>query len=109
MALKLEEIKFSAGSRRITSITDDTIDYRNNRGEVTLTIPVKVITLETGVKGLATLENYPTLYKALKADEEGYAILPENWKVGAAKNGLPTGFWYDSEGLGGSPMASLRG
>jgi hypothetical protein len=109
MAFKLASFSFTPSSRRLASEpVSDVLDYKNKEGQVTLSVPVYIAELENGLKGMVSHDNFPTFHKALYADSDGFACLPDGWKVGAIKNGNPLGFWYDSETLGGSPTGTLQ-
>lgn len=102
MALKFSDLAaIAVPSREIESIVDANIKYDN------LTIPVKLVTLGGGRKGMVTLDRFEAFKNAITENAEGNAELPASWKIGKAKNGLDHGYFYDSTELSGNSTATL--
>ena len=103
MALKFEDLaKLPVPSRVIDSIDDAVVKYEG------LSVPVKLVTLEGGAKGMVSLDRFAKFKSAITKNADGNAELPESWKVGKAKNGLSHGYFYDSEELSGNNQATIE-
>ena len=99
MAIKFSAMKTPNSSRVVEDIVDLNITYAGKDGKDPLVVPSKLVSLEDGSKGYITAERYPELHKQFTADAEDNVVMPEGWKVGQPKNGLPYGFWYNTEVL----------
>lgn len=99
MPIKFSELKKSSSSRVIEDIVDLNITYEGKNGQDPLVVPSKLITLEAGQKGYITQERFAEMQIEFQEGDNDTVVLPEAWKVGAPKNGLPYGFWYNSEKL----------
>lgn len=97
MPIKFSALKANNSSRVVEEITDLNITYAGKDGKDPLVVPSKLVTLETGAKGYITAERFAEMQGSFTEGDNDTAILPEGWKVGAPKNGLPYGFWYNSE------------
>ncbi len=103
MALKFQRLQeIAAPSRRLADEPKDgTIKYEG------LSVPIKIVELEGGVKGAVTLDRWAKMKSAIVEDAEGFATLPDGWKVGRDKAGIGFGYWYDSNELTGTGKAEL--
>lgn len=99
MAIKFSALKNNNSSRVVEEITDLNITYAGKDGKDPLVVPSKLVTLESGAKGYITAERFAEMQGAFTEGADDTAILPDAWKVGSPKNGLPYGFWYNSEVL----------
>ena len=103
MAMKFEDLAaLPTPSRVIDSIADAVVKYDG------LSVPVKLVSLEGGAKGMVSLDRFSAFKKAVVKNADGNAELPESWKIGKAKNGLPHGYFYNSDELSGNNQATIE-